>query len=341
MNIAQGIYARAALVRNDYKTAQKMAHDARQGYPIMSIEDYMAGFAKPTSEWMWTNSGESQGVYFASFGATYACNGAYPCLWGSIGAGAIDNDLIEAAGEDDMRGDIFFSPRNFSSSDIKKRFWQSSSCNAQTMNINKKSGGLHNEFVRFCRLMYENVELNGWYPPYTYQGYPLGNDFTTCTAQFGAQFKFWGTDGYSASFFPFMRASEMLLIEAEAAWQNNDEGTARKVLDELNKERIYAYVNTKSSGDQLMEEIRISRRMELWGEGFSWFDFKRWNMPINRNKWENGKQDSGNWPASVAGPYKTSLSRGWRWRIPSTEYNYNHAIDQAEANEGSEDDLMP
>lgn len=331
LNVCQGIFARAALIKNDYKTAQQMAHDARQGYTIMTSDDYKAGFAIPTSEWMWTNSGQAQGLYYASFGATYACNGAYPCLWGDIGAGAINNELLDAAQAGDQRATLFFGPRN---SYNEKDFWTTNGCEAQTLNVNRSTSALHEDFVRFATNKYNNVKAHGWYPPYTIQGAPLSSAYTICTAQFGAQFKFWGTDGYSTSYFPFMRASEMLLIEAEAAWQNKDNSTALSLLNELNAKRINNYRDKSGlSDDQLIAEIKLCRRLELWGEGFNWFDYKRWAEPIKREAWKANKPESGNWPSDVAGVFGVNDFR-WRWRIPSTEYNYNHAIDQAEATEG-------
>ena len=332
--ICKGIYARAALVKNDYKTAQQMAHDARQGYDLMTSEEYQAGFAIPTSEWMWVDSGDASGLYYASFGATYACNGAYPCLWGNIGAGAISNDLVEASSPYDYRTRMFFSPRNVARANQSK-FW-TKACNATTMDINNPTGSLHEAFVTYAQQQYSRVASNGWYPPYTYQGNPMGTGTTICTAQFGAQFKFWGMDGYSTSYFPFMRASEMLLIEAESAYQNGDQSTAYNLLKQLNDKRYAIEYTEQPTGLALLDAIKLSRRIELWGEGFNWFDFKRWNEPIVRNGWEENNMTSGNWPKQDLGLnngiFETDRNRGWRWRIPATEYNYNHAIDQAEAN---------
>lgn len=333
LQICKGLYARAAMLRNDYQTAQQMAHDARQGYEIMSSEDYEKGFAEPTSEWMWVSSGDAQGLYYASFGATYACNGAYPCLWGNIGAGAINNDLINQASPYDYRARLYFAPQNIATS-LRGRFW-TDACNSTTMDINSPNGQLHSTFVSFAQQQYSRVADRGWYPPYTYQGNPMGEGTTICTAQFGAQFKFWGMDGYSTSFFPFMRASEMLLVEAEAAYQNGNQSLALSLLKELNDHRYAIPYDETPSGLALLDAIKISRRLELWGEGFSWFDFKRWNEPIVRNAWEKSNTQSGNWPRQDVGynngVFETDMNRGWRWRIPSTEYNYNHAIDQAEA----------
>lgn len=347
LQICQGIFSRVALMREDWQTAYDMAKAAREGYTLMSSDDYLAGFAEPTSEWMWTNSGEAQGLYYASFGATYACNGAYPCLWGSIGAGAADYMLLKKASPYDLRSRIYYSP--LTSSNPQRDFWNDG-CDSRTLNINNRSSSLHADFVSFAQSQYERVgQPRGWFPPYTYQGYALNVNNTVCTAQFGAQFKFWGTDGYSTSFFPFMRASEMLLNQAEAAYQLGNEAETRSLLDELNLKRYRLrangnsyYSNLTSSGETLFEDLKTFRRLELWGEGFNWFDLKRWRVPMIRVAWESGDVNSGNWPSSVTngGEFPIDMNRGWRWRIPSVEYNYNHAIDQADATagEGSDDD---
>lgn len=53
LNVAYGVYARAALNREDYAKAQEMAALAQEGFPLMSNADYKAGFCAPTSEWIW------------------------------------------------------------------------------------------------------------------------------------------------------------------------------------------------------------------------------------------------------------------------------------------------
>ena len=244
IDIARGLLARAAMINHDWELAETMAAAARQDYPIMSADEYQEGFANPTSEWMWTNSGESQGLYFWSFGATYACNGAYPTRWGTIGAGGISNQLINEGLENkwgyqyDQRLQLFFSPEI--QPVYRSDFFDSSQVDTQTMDINGQSGNLHKGFVKFCIDKYSKVQDFGWLPPYTFYGAPLleSGVYTTCSAVFGAQFKFWGFDNYSASFYPFMRASEMLLIEAEAAYmQGGKENKVNQLLTELNTKR--------------------------------------------------------------------------------------------------------
>lgn len=78
------------------------------------------------------------------------------------------------------------------------------------------------------------------------------------------------------------RSAEMYLIEAEANCHlGNKDTETQNLLIELNRTsgRNTAYTCTKT-GDELLEEVKLYRRIELWGEGFDWFDYKRWKESI-------------------------------------------------------------
>lgn len=333
-DIANGIYARAALLKDDWKTAQAKAKAARAHYSMSAADEYMAGFAEPASDWMWCSTSASSGMYYAAFGASYACNGAYPCLWGNIGSGAINIDLYRQMDEKDIRRELYFTPDKASSEEIASYFWNQTYVTPSTMDVNKwgqtQPGPVAMDLYNMGAEAYERVGASkGWPAPYSNPGYgvyyPKG-----ITVPFGAQFKFWSIDNYGSSSFPFMRAAEMLLIEAEAACHNGDEATAKANLLELNKNRIKDYTETTATGDALLAEVKLNRRIELWGEGFNWFDYKRWNEPIVRNAWVEGDVNSGNIPASQGGTYDVNKNNGWRWIIPRNETQYNTYIDQTQ-----------
>ncbi len=156
-------------------------------------------------------------------------------------------------------------------------------------------------------------------------------------AQFGAQTKFWGNPSQYASLsMPWMRASEMALTEAEAYYMmGGKEAEARAALTEVQSKRIPNY-NCTASGQALLDEIRISRRMELWGEGFGFTDMKRWNLPHIRRVWKPNDPTSGNVaPLEYSAISDDMLklmesqkySNGWRFRIPKRETDFNPAID--------------
>lgn len=79
----------------------------------------------------------------------------------------------------------------------------------------------------------------------------------------------------------YMRSAEMYLIEAEAKARLGSGGA--QVLFNLVSTRDGGYTMSSNTGDALVEEIALQRRIELWGEGFSWFDLKRYKKGIDRS----------------------------------------------------------
>lgn len=121
----------------------------------------------------------------------------------------------------------------------------------------------------------------------------------------------------------FMRASEMYLIEAEAKAEMNDLAGAKSVLLELLKVRDpNATLSTAATKEELVEEILIERRKELYGElGVSWFDLKRRNKGISR----------------IGDAYRFEVefpagSPRWTFKIPQAEIDKNPNISEEDQN---------
>jgi hypothetical protein len=120
---------------------------------------------------------------------------------------------------------------------------------------------------------------------------------------------------------PYMRAAEMYLIEAEAKARLNDAAGASQVLFDLIKTRDAAYVKSTNTGQALIDEILVHRRVELWGEGHRFLDLKRTNAPLNRN--------GTNAIASIALLYDVAPGDArWEFLIPRREINANPAVTQ-------------
>ncbi|MFC5624716.1 RagB/SusD family nutrient uptake outer membrane protein [Algoriphagus winogradskyi] len=121
---------------------------------------------------------------------------------------------------------------------------------------------------------------------------------------------------------PYMRAAEMILLEAESLARTGNDSQAADVLFELVSARDDAYTKSTNTGQALIDEIMIQRRIELWGEGFRFYDLKRLNLPLDRtgaNHVEsviNGKFEE---PAG---------SNAWQWAIPIDELNANDLMVQ-------------
>jgi hypothetical protein len=80
-----------------------------------------------------------------------------------------------------------------------------------------------------------------------------------------------------------MRLPKMLLIEAEAKARQGKDVESAKILFDLQKNRDPEAKASGNSGDQLIEEILVERRKELYAEmGVEWFDAKRLQRGIKR-----------------------------------------------------------
>lgn len=369
LSIAYGVYTRAALIKNDWAKAQTMAHNARQGYTIMDNDTYLSGFCYDNNDFMWIQASEPSDIYYWSYGSHYSANGTYVNNWG-LGAGAIDKSLFDQLDENDIRRQCYLMPENvdkmpsaYNPGKLKAEDWWnpelvdgSNICNMAIGAFAKKDAGksgkwgLYNIALRYSKWYGENVfvgDYNSMKNEDYWNYYKTGNSGkvllskgvygTLVPVPFGAQYKFWSIPPYGVSAYPYMRASEMCLAEAEAAYHNGDVATAQKCLNEINGKRIPGYT-CSSTGQALLDEIRLCRRIELWGEGQNWTDFKRWNLPINRVPWvatdldgkpiEGTQPGQGNWIPDYAGKIETNIHYGWRMLVPNAESEYNHAVDR-------------
>jgi SusD family. len=98
----------------------------------------------------------------------------------------------------------------------------------------------------------------------------------------------------------YMRLPEMILIEAEAYARSGNYSAAAEALYPLAHIRDPKYILSTNTGDELIEEIMIQRRIELWGEGFRFLDLKRLNMDLDRG------------PAPRAGYNQGGAGNGWK-----------------------------
>ncbi|MFT7396319.1 MAG: hypothetical protein ACI96G_001071 [Flavobacterium sp.] len=127
---------------------------------------------------------------------------------------------------------------------------------------------------------------------------------------------------------PYMRIAEMYLIEAEAkAWMGD--ATASQALFTLISNRDPAYVKSTATGQTLVNAIYLQRRLELWGEGFRFYDLKRTNSALNRVGPTTVPATTSNHISSVALEFNIPAGdKRWQWLFPRAEINANPAIVQ-------------
>lgn len=82
----------------------------------------------------------------------------------------------------------------------------------------------------------------------------------------------------SVADFPLMRVEEMYFIIAEC---DAREGDASTLVNFIQSYRNPSYV-CNATGDALLKEVMFQKRIEFWGEGILFFDYKRNELPIER-----------------------------------------------------------
>lgn len=309
INVAHAVYARAALTKQDYSKALSEAKLARRNYPLMSNAEYHAGFCNPTSEWIFGSFGSAQeNNWYYSYGTMYACNGYYASN-DQTGAGSIGRELINRIPNNDARKALFLTEDKFPGYNFNDGSAMDLSYGILGMGKDaKKADALWEDAAAYCQKM----AVSGLEAPYQ-AGY----------MHLGGQLKFYVFDTPGVSYLPFIRSSEMVLVEAEANYFLNDETAARASLVELNATsgRNPEYTCDKS-GEALWNEIMDYRELELWGEGFAWSDYKRWNRDIVRHSFAEG----GNAHISVAKTIPASGVNKWTWDVPLNETDYNDEL---------------
>lgn len=135
-----------------------------------------------------------------------------------------------------------------------------------------------------------------------------------------ANIKF-GDDGSWTMDYIYMRSSEMILIEAEALVRQNKAGEAAAALKKLMANRISGW----DAPSVTLEDVLLQRRIELWGEGFSYFDLKRNNLGVDRNYPGNNH---------LKGYEKVvpAFDVRWTYQIPNQEIQENDLINEDDQN---------
>ena len=121
-----------------------------------------------------------------------------------------------------------------------------------------------------------------------------------------------------------MRAAEMYLIEAEASLRLGKDSEAQSLMTELMAYRDPAWNKTVT-----LDEILLQRRIELWGEGLSYYDRRRNSEGIVRS-YEGTNHNLEFLTKIVDVP---AHHKYWVFQIPERELQENPSILPEDQNE--------
>lgn len=128
----------------------------------------------------------------------------------------------------------------------------------------------------------------------------------------------------------YLRVQDPLLLEIEAMIEQNKLQEAKAKLKTFTEARD-ADFKVADTQDELRAQVRLQRRLELWGEGTSWLDARRWKIESDRTKGAvyelNGKQV--NEETNHAVPKKFNLNTiEMIHKLPQREVNNNKNLIQ-------------
>lgn len=121
----------------------------------------------------------------------------------------------------------------------------------------------------------------------------------------------------AVSAYPLMRVEEMYFIEAEAAAHLGEGAALLNDFMTLYRDRNYTCMAT--TVEDIVNEVVLQKRIEFYGEGVSFFDYKRLNMSVTRGYAGTNHQD--------AARFNTAGRPAWmNLAIVQTEKNNNSAL---------------
>lgn len=296
--VAYGLRARVNLVMQNWSDAAADAKKAAEGYTPLSKEAAAApGFNDVSaSNWIWGNIvDESNDIVQtgilnfpammcsftgSGYSPTYACRMINSKLWKEI-----------------------------PSTDVRKGWWIDENLNSSIVDskyvVHQKDEDEEGNVVKYLAVYNQTGdEVADITEPYT-------------NVKFGAYKNQYGNE-LNACDIPLMRVEEMILIQAEATAMGGNVEEGKRILE--NFVRTYrdpSYTCNASTAEGVQDAVWFQRRVELWGEGFSFTDLLRLKKPLDRT--------GANYEVSVRFKLPAE-SPIFLYLIPEDEENHNEAL---------------
>ncbi len=123
---------------------------------------------------------------------------------------------------------------------------------------------------------------------------------------------------------PLMRYEEMMFDYIEAVAHTGGVAEAKTLLAGFINDSRYtdgSYKCTATDMDSFITELMVQRRIELWGEGIVFFDYKRLNLPVTRSYTDS------NYASNLQlNSYKGYVAPWMNYMLPETEKDMNPAV---------------
>lgn len=296
--VAYGLRARVNLVMQNWSEAAADAKKAAEGYTPLSKEAAAApGFNDVSaSNWIWGNIiDESNDIVqtgilnFPSMMCSFTGNGYSP----TYACRMINSKLW----------------KEIPSTDVRKGWWIDENLNSPIVDskyvVHQKDEDEEGNVVKYLAVYNQTGdEVADITEPYT-------------NVKFGAYKNQYGNE-LNACDIPLMRVEEMILIQAEATAMGGNVEEGKRILEDFVRTyRDPSYTCNASTAEGVQDAVWFQRRVELWGEGFSFTDLLRLKKPLDRT--------GANYEVSVRFnlPAESPI---FLYLIPEDEENHNEAL---------------
>lgn len=296
--VAYGLRARVNLVMQNWSDAAADAKKAAEGYTPLSKDAAAApGFNDVSaSNWICGNIvDESNDIVqsgilnFPSMMCSFTGNGYSP----TYACRMINSKLW----------------KEIPSTDVRKGWWIDENLNSPIVNpkyvVHQEDEDEDGNVVKYLAVYNQTGdEVADITEPYT-------------NVKFGAYKNQYGNE-LNACDIPLMRVEEMILIQAEATAMGGNVEEGKRILE--NFVRTYrdpSYTCNATTAEGVQDAVWFQRRVELWGEGFSFTDLLRLKKPLDRT--------GANYEVSVRFnlPAESPI---FLYLIPEDEENHNEAL---------------
>ncbi len=296
--VAYGLRARVNLVMQNWSDAAADAKKAAEGYTPLSKDAAAApGFNDVSaSNWIWGNIvDESNDIVqsgilnFPSMMCSFTGNGYSP----TYACRMINSKLW----------------KEIPSTDVRKGWWIDENLNSPIVNpkyvVHQEDEDEDGNVVKYLAVYNQTGdEVADITEPYT-------------NVKFGAYKNQYGNE-LNACDIPLMRVEEMILIQAEATAMGGNVEEGKRILEDFVRTyRDPSYTCNASTAEGVQDAVWFQRRVELWGEGFSFTDLLRLKKPLDRT--------GANYEVSVRFnlPAESPI---FLYLIPEDEENHNEAL---------------
>ncbi|QZT35630.1 RagB/SusD family nutrient uptake outer membrane protein [Halosquirtibacter xylanolyticus] len=315
LSVAQGIAARVYLTKGNWTKAAEYAKFAEAGHSLMTESDYLKGFNSYTlPEMMWSG-------HIVSDQTTY-----YYAWFYYIGTNF--NGTQNRTNPKIINRELF---TEISDTDFRKKQWLEDAPDSY-------KGALKDP--NYAPLIPDDATDEEKKVLEDAAKASFEADRKVIMTKYGITSRHYTTPYMSVKFLNknpgsidsddvmYMRVSEMYLIEAEALCRGGQDDAAATALYNLVSSRDAAYVKSTKTGDALLQEILVQRRIELWGEGHRWLDMLRNDEALDLE----GSGASSTLYSDGYKQDKPSTNSKWLFKIPSEEVNANPNINDADQN---------